>query len=87
MKKEDRLMTVKEMYKRYKDIINFAIIFLVIVPVCMYILALTPSSIGFMEPEDARVWLTYYGAIVGGGMTLWALHGLSAISINYMLVI
>ncbi len=71
MKKEDRLMTVKEMYKRYKDIINFAIIFLVIVPVCMYILALTPSSIGFMEPEDARVWLTYYGAIVGGGMTLW----------------
>ena len=87
MKKEDRPMTVKEMYKRYKDIINFAIIFLVIVPVCMYILALTPSSIGFIEPEDARAWLTYYGSIIGGGMTRGVLHGQSAISVNYGLVI
>lgn len=69
----------KSFYGEYKPIIVVAFILLAVLPVCLYILARTPSPIGFMEPEDARVWLTYYGAIVGGGIALWGV----AWTINY----
>lgn len=68
MKKRSTLIGL---FIKHWDISLFVIIFLGIIPVCLYILALTPSSKGFMFPEDARTWLTYYGAIAGGSMTLW----------------
>lgn len=71
MKNKKELMSLRKMFTKYKEIILFAILILLVVPICLYVLAFTPSSIGFMEPEDARAWLGYYGAIVGGGMTLW----------------
>lgn len=60
----------KTFYKANKPVILVAIILLALLPISLYILACTPSPIGFMSSDDARAWLGYYGAIAGGGMTL-----------------
>lgn len=49
-----------------------ALVLLVIAPVCLYWLVCTPNpwGWGFIKPEDTGAWLTFYGAVLGGFLTL-----------------
>lgn len=51
---------------------------LLIMPVLIYFVAITPGKRGFIRENDAGSWLGYYGAVFGGAITLigvwWSIH-------------
>lgn len=44
--------------------------FLIISPFSLYYLFITPSDYGIIKPEDTGDWLGFYGAVLGGFLTL-----------------
>lgn len=60
---------MKELLNKFKWLIVFSIIS----PFFLYLIVITPCPIpllGIIKPEDSGAWLGYYGAILGGFMTL-----------------
>lgn len=57
---------MKEILKQFK----WLILFCLVSPFIVYIILITPSPIGIVAREDVGALLGYYGAILGGFMTL-----------------
>lgn len=57
--------------KTWKIVLLSIIIFLV-VPVSLYLIVCIPNpwGMGFIKPEDTGAWLGFYGAVLGGILTL-----------------
>lgn len=51
-------------------LILFSFFILVVLPILLYCLFITPSDFGFIKPNDTGAWLGYYGAVLGGTITL-----------------
>lgn len=51
-------------------LIIFGFIVLIIIPIILYYLYVTPSKFGFIKPEDTGAWIGYYGSVLGGIITL-----------------
>ncbi|WP_226646112.1 hypothetical protein [Mesobacillus subterraneus] len=51
-------------------LILLSFIILVVLPILLYCLFITPSDFGFIKPNDTGAWLGYYGAVLGGAITL-----------------
>lgn len=51
-------------------IIGITILFLFAVPPIIHFIVTTDWGIGFIAPDNQDTWINFYGAIIGGGITL-----------------
>lgn len=58
------------MKKNFLKFIGAVIIFFLVVPPIINFWVTTPSPIGFIDNDKQDVWIGFYAALIGGGMTL-----------------
>lgn len=58
------------MFKRVVLFLFGIMFILVVLPIILYLIIITPSSIGIIRAQDSGAWLGFYGSIIGGTMTL-----------------
>lgn len=66
--KNTTLLSVK--IKNIIKITLTACLLLFTIPPIIHLIVTTPSPLGFITPERQDAWINFYGAIIGGGLTL-----------------
>lgn len=74
-----RISEYIEWISKKRKIIIVLIVMIILIPVILYWMLITPSKIGFIRSSNVGDFIGYYGAVLGGGLTLWGVR----LSIEY----
>ena len=56
--------------KKTTKYIIVAVLVLIVIPLALYLILTTPSRVGIVDRADVGAWIGYYGAVLGGAITL-----------------